>query len=575
MLPMTVGQPQTETIRSLEPPERSPGQIALQEIVRPLAIAVLLTCLAIALSALLTRIVPEWPSRFFVVLVFLASLESIQAYRILAHRDVGQRDRLRFRAVEWVTLLLVIRFGVYLHLGWDRLIEDAALWTASALTILDYGFGMIAMLVLVFWYTALTLARAIWELEVTPLEHIPPVTDPGYYLRATMPRHGQTDRAARVFLIMAVYLLGGMLLLMFTGMAQFDMSVLQPLPNAKLGALGANALVYFAVGMLLLSQARYTVLRAQWDLQGIAVQGRIGQRWMALAILFLVLIALAAVLLPSNYTVPIFEAVSVAARWLAWFVTQITLLIVFAVAVALRWLMDLLTGQTGPQPSLPTPQPTPLAPEGATGRGTTLAWQIFRSLLFWWALLGIAGYSLLHFVGDRLHLLAWLRRTRLWAWLARLGGRIRAALRGVWLQAERAMRQWRVRAQQRQAQNAALRARRRISLKRLPPRDRARYYYLAALRQTERAGLARPTQLTPNEYQQLLVHSLPEAMQEAEGLTGIFHEARYSAHPIGNEMASRARRLRRRLAQWLEERRRQKSPHDVAGKSPPIDRIST
>ncbi len=548
----------TSTARASDgSPARTPGQITLQEIVRPLAIAVMLTCIAIALSALLARIVPEWPGRFFVVLVFFVSLESVQAYRILAHRDVGQRDRLRFRVVEWVTLLLIIRFGVYLHLGWDRLLEDAALWTANALAIIDYGFVMMAMLTLVFWYMALTLAQAIWELEVTPLEHIPDVTDPRYYLRATMPRHGQTDRAGRISMIMAIYLLGGTSLLMFTGMAQFDLQMLEALPNARLGSLGANALVYFAVGMLLFSQARYTVLRAQWELQGIAVRGRIGERWMALAILFLLMVALGAVLLPSGYSVPIFEAVSVAARWLAWIVTQLVLLIIFAVAVAMRWLLDLFTGQPGPQPRYPTLQPTPAPPEGATGRGTTLAWQILRSLLFWWALLGIAAYSVLHFVGDRLHLLAWLRRTKGWAWLSQLADRIRRAWRRAWALAGGAVRQWREAATRRQrAQLPAVRTRRHISLKRLSPRDRARYYYLAALRQTSRAGLARPAQLTPNEYREVLVEQIPEATSEAEELTGIFHEARYSSHPIDDETASRARWLRRQLVHWTQEKRR-------------------
>ena len=141
-MPQTTALPTNTPARASNgSPSRAPGQFALQEIVRPLAIAVMLTCISIALSALLVRIIPEWPGRFFVVLVFFVSLESIQAYRILAHRDVGQRDRLRFRVVEWVTLLLIIRFGVYLHLGWDRLLADAALWTANALAIIDYGFG--------------------------------------------------------------------------------------------------------------------------------------------------------------------------------------------------------------------------------------------------------------------------------------------------------------------------------------------------------------------------------------------------------------------------------------------------
>jgi len=370
---------------------RSPGQIALQEIVWPVAIAVMLTCVALSAATLLQRIVPDWPSRLFVILTFLASLESIHAYRILMHRQVGARDRLRFRFVEWVTLLLVIRFGAYLHYGWDRFLQDAATWTVNAFEFFSYGFVMSAVLVFAFWYVALVLARAVWELEVAPIEHMPTVTDPSFYLRATMPHHGQTDRRARMFLIISAYLVGGTLLLLFTGMAQLDFRSLQALPGARLGGLGANALIYFAVGLLLISQARYAVLRAHWELQGIAIKGHIGRRWIALAIVFLSLTALGAILLPSGYSVPIFEAVSVVARWLTWVVIQALLVIMFFAAMAVRFVLDLIMGQPSSQMPMPTPQPTPVPPKGAEWRGPSLAWQLFRSLLFWWALLGIAA----------------------------------------------------------------------------------------------------------------------------------------------------------------------------------------
>jgi len=531
---------------------RSPGQIALQEIVWPVAIAVMLTCVALSAATLLQRIVPDWPSRLFVILTFLASLESIHAYRILMRRQVGARDRLRFRFVEWVTLLLVIRFGAYLHYGWDRFLQDAATWTVNAFEFFSYGFVMSAVLVFAFWYVALVLARAVWELEVAPIEHMPTVTDPSFYLRATMPHHGQTDRRARMFLIISAYLVGGTLLLLFTGMAQLDFRSLQALPGARLGGLGANALIYFTVGLLLISQARYAVLRAHWELQGIAIKGHIGRRWIALAIVFLSLTALGAILLPSGYSVPIFEAVSVVARWLTWVVIQALLVIMFFAAMAVRFVLDLIMGQPSSQMPMPTPQPTPVPPKGAEWRGPSLAWQLFRSLLFWWALLGIAAYSVLHFVADRLHLLVWLRRTRLWAWLRGLWDALARTVRGAWSGTRETVQALANRARSNRAQRSGAGLRRRISLRRLSPRERARFHYLATLRRAERVGLGRLPHLTPDEYQALLAQSLPEASADAQGLTGIFDEARYSAHPIDKEVASRAWSFRRQLLRSLQ-----------------------
>jgi len=170
---------------------RSTSQFALEEIVRPVAIATMMACIAASIGNFIITITPGWPVRFFVITTFLVSLESIHAQRLLTKRDIIQRDQVRFRFVEWVVILLVIRFGVYFSYGVEQLLRDMSSWSTDPASFFSAGFLMTALVMLVFWAVSLFMARAVQSLESTPFEKPPVVTDPDFYLRITIPQHGQ------------------------------------------------------------------------------------------------------------------------------------------------------------------------------------------------------------------------------------------------------------------------------------------------------------------------------------------------------------------------------------------------
>jgi len=74
------------------------------------------------------------------------------------------------------------------------------------------------ILVAIFWTLALFLSQAMYDLETAPIERMPAVTDPDYYLRSTMPRHGRTDRQAILQRMTNIFFGGGLFLFLFAGL---------------------------------------------------------------------------------------------------------------------------------------------------------------------------------------------------------------------------------------------------------------------------------------------------------------------------------------------------------------------
>ena len=288
------------------------------------------------------------------MVTFLVSLESIHAQRLLWRRHLSSGDAFRFRFVEWVVILLLLRFSVYLHYGSERLMADVASWTAKIATFFDVSFLINALLIVGFWMLALTLSRAMQELETSAMERMPAVTDPNHYLRATMPHHGITDRQARLNQIVAIFFWGGAALLVISGFARVNLKELITLSNARSSGILLNVFIYFLVGFLLISQAQYTILKANWELQNIPILGRLGRRWLWLVLGFLLLIGVIAALLPVGYSVGIIDALSTALQWITYVVLQIVFAFFFIFSYLLSFIMSLFKGGGGGEPH-PTP----------------------------------------------------------------------------------------------------------------------------------------------------------------------------------------------------------------------------
>jgi len=529
------------------------SKIALEELIRPLAIATMLTCIAISLSQLITSVAPEWPGRFLSVLTFLVCLESIHAKRLLTRLEPDSGERWRFRFVEWIFILLMVRFGVYIKYGAAQLAADIARWSLDVGAFFDAGFIVNSVLMAIFWSLALALSSAMQELEASPTEKRPRVTDPRHYLYSTMPRHGRIDRRARLNRIAGIFTAGGIALLLLAGLAQVDVRDLVAFEHSYSSGVILNVFAYFLIGFLLIGQARYTILRAHWEIEGIPIMEGIGKRWVLLALSFLFLIGLVSAFLPVGYSVGIVDALSTALQWTLYVLTQIAFALLFLISSLLALLIGFVTGTPSETPSSTRPMPKPQVPSAAPG-GPAPWWPLVRSLAFWTILIGIIGYSLFHFADYRWSILQRLSLSGFFRWLLGLWQNIRSGTK----KATEGIR--RVIADRLSSREGRRRRRpwRYISLRGLPLRERIRYFYLSTLHRSEKQNLGRPPSATPQEYQSILSKEIPEMAEEFDELTQAFIEARYSEHAITEERASNVKKAWRHIKRILGLHRRRK-----------------
>ena len=79
-----------------------------------------------------------------------------------------------------------------------------------------------------------------------------------------------------------------------------------------------------------------------------------------------------------------------------------------------------------------------------------------------------------------------------------------------------------------------------VNPRRLTPRQKVIFYYLALVRRAKEAGLPRQDGQTPYEYARSLASSLKEEKEAVDAMTESFIEARYSRHDIPARAARRA-----------------------------------
>jgi hypothetical protein len=86
-----------------------------------------------------------------------------------------------------------------------------------------------------------------------------------------------------------------------------------------------------------------------------------------------------------------------------------------------------------------------------------------------------------------------------------------------------------------------------VNLRRLSPREKVIFFYMAMIRRGGEQGLARRPDQTPLEYSKTLRARLPEVGAEVDSLTDQFMEARYSRHEIQADQAGRVRQYWERI----------------------------
>jgi len=522
----------------------------VENLFRPTVIAGMMTCIVISVVALVHRATPSWGGAYLVCFAFVVTWEAIQSERVLKHSAPGHYNRARFRFTEWVIIILALKLVGYMELGPGQLIADIPCWFHNLGTFFDAGYILAATLITLLWQLSIFIAQALYILEVHPSELRVSPTSAQFYLWITQPRAAQ-NRGAALQRIMVSFFWGGLILIVCTGLARYDIPLLFPDRPPPVSGLVINVMAYFLLGLVLISQAYYSVLRARWQLEEVQIMPHIGTRWAALTAIFLTLVVVIALLLPNGYALGLPQAIALAVNLVATGIMYTVLFVLGVLIFVINMIASLILGR--PKPLLDTSRMGPLArPPEPVERGPGLPiWRMLRDLLLWALLLGIVAYSFYNFLGDRRQLLKGLFGGGPLGWLYRLlaalfGGTrraVRRARRGVRRQlkrlfgAEARRRRWRY-----------------LSLSSLSPRQLVMYFYLSIVRRASERDIVRQPWQTPYEYSARLRALLPERESDVDELTEAFVMARYSPEPVTSERVNLVKRswqrVRSALRRW-------------------------
>lgn len=477
-------------------------------------VTAMLVCAAVPFVELGRRIKPDWDGSYLLFAFGLFALEALLSQRASARFSFPSLEWAAFRLTEAVVLLAGLKLYLYSHNGFDRLAVDLPLWRANFADFFDGEYVYALILAGATWAMASYFAGALVDLE----------GDDWLYARERDSMVISDRGGARKRLSMDIFVVGGVMLFV-TAILRNDLTFLGlPPPLFDTGLI--NVVLYFVLGLLLLAQSQFAILRARWSLDRMPIAHNIAPGWAGYTLALLAVCAALVIFLPTRYSVGLLDTLA----FLLYVIQFLIFLILFLIWLPIRFLSSLF-GRGPESPPAPPPDLTPVAP-GAAGGASVPGFEVLKSILFWAILTGVVGFSIVYYVRQRADLLAALAKLPAFAWLARAWARLSGNLRDLNARARGAL--------------AALVRRARparglppwsfVSLRRLSPREQVRFYYLALVR---RADVPRRPSQTPVEYQGQLSH-LPAA--DVSGLTDMFQEARYSAHPISVAQAGLARK---------------------------------
>jgi hypothetical protein len=507
-------------------------------------VAGMMVCLAIAVRNLAERIVPGWQGGYIPWMALLVSAEAQYSRRLVRRESDLYTSSLVYRLGEWVVIALLIKLYLAFSSGLSLFLREMLSWGEGFwANFFDPEYVFALFLAFIIWYLSGSFAVQLFELE-----------GDRFLLEADIEVGIISDRtAARRGLALRVLLIG-MLLVFITALLRWDYQNLwgdRPVPTYNL----SYVMLYFLLGMALVTLAHFAARRAVWALDRIPISAEIGRSWLVYSLLFLFGVSFLAFILPTGYSLGLLATL----QYLLQLLSQLVYFIFYLLSLPFIYLIRLISRfREVPQAEQPLPTPEFNPPPATPAAPTGLPWiDLLRSIIFWAIFLGIVVYAFKVFIEQNEHLWARLRRLPGWRYLAGFWSWLAANFKRAGGQARSAIHTGLLRLRRSGAGLAKPQTTGFLKLSLLSPRQKVLFYYQAMLRRARESGLPRQPSQTPFEYAQRLEQDLPEVDEDLASLTGAFVEARYSRHTISSESASQVRRYWSRIKHALRLRRKQ------------------
>jgi len=523
---------------------------SLMMVISRLLVAVMLACLVVPVVLLVESIYPGWEGEFLIPLVFLVALEGLYSHYRLRGVSLINPRWWYFRAAELIVLLILIKITLYGLRGFDHLWIDLPLWRENFFqNFFSVEYFFVVLVATVIWVTCGNIEYLFSHIEGDE-KLLREEVDAGYTaLRVEVRRQ----------LANFIIVFGGI------------MVVIVALMNLEAGSTGSGSqavetgviaiIVYFVLGLVLLSLTQFSILRVRWIINHIHIGRRVTTYWFVYSMVLILSLALLAILLPTGYSKQLLQVLQLGFAYFINFILMIYYLLATPFILFVGWLMSLF--RLKERPVQPTPQPEIFLPPQITPGEPVGLWEFIKTILFWVTLIGLIVYAFVYYFRENPQYFTWIHRSRLFFGIKKYWGYLARWLQGMNRQIVEAVQYNLQRVRLRKTTKVSEARWNYLNPRRLSPRQQLLFYYLAIVQRGSEKGLPRGDSQTPQEYSDHLKKYLstepysflgsgdqhknklePGSRDEIETSEGIsqltagFSEARYSQHEISREQAS-------------------------------------
>ena len=492
-------------------------------VLRPAGLTIMAGCVALPIAQVIVAIAPGLHLWFLVAACVLTALEVNYTHRLIRARYTSGVDLWRVRAIETGFYFVLLKAGSLAIYGFppgplkDWLLSTH--WWLDTETLLGLAL-------------AVAFALAI-DSALVDFDRVGEAAEPG------------RDYISSVDSLTGHFFTSGGVLLVFSGLARVNLMQILSTDRPPVTGLVGNVLVYFLVGLLLISQVRLELLAIRWQAQGVRTPPDLTQRWVRYTLAFVGLAALLAFALPTGYTLGalgLLGNILTVAFGIIWI---ITFALVTVLLLPLRWLFSLLAGAGAPAPAPVAPPPPP--PDIASLVNHPLPpWvDTVRTIFVILVVLAFTSYIVWTYLRERPELATSLKNLAPLRALRRLWAALRHRVSGLMVSVRVSSPAAWLRDRLRRAAPGQPFSYFRLGA--ASPREQVLFYYLSLLRRAGERGFGRRPPQSPREYEPVLEEKLPTAAPELQALTAAFEETRYSAHLVSPERAQAIRALWQRV----------------------------
>ena len=476
---------------------------------------------------------------------FIVALDRLYTFKVFHAWLFLSREWILLAATHAVVIVAVTKVIIGLSHGWDVFLADIPLWrTNLPFSFFDAETTFSLFLILLVWLVCGRFADLLEEIGPDQIQSAR-LDLIGNDPKANIPSR---RRLIHLYFMVGAFLVVATILGRINLRMDFSTTTYNPsIPVPVLAVGGISTLLYFMLGLALLSQTQFISLHVRWNIQRIPISGTLARQWTVYSLIFLALIAALVTLLPTSYGIHPLEMLGYA-------LNMIVYVVLFGGQMIFLGLMAVLNLFFGKDPEQQNPNILPPDMPGAPSPDPTTPalpdWlELLKAIIFWAVLAGAIIWAVRQYLRQNRQLLEKLRSLANWGWFKTIW----AWLQSLWTQVKTGLDTVAsiVRRPNTSATSHHTGGDGFINLRRLDPRQKVYFFYLAFVRRAGEKKLPRSSHQTPGEYASTLQNALPEAADDIRALTDAFVSARYSRRPVETTQAHDAETIWSRLRKAL------------------------